>query len=303
MNIILTGATSFIGVSLTTLALEQGHKVLAVIRKGSSNCVNLPYSPLLLIEEASLADYTNIRLMGSYDVCIHLAWDKTTLQGRDDVDAQCKNIQYTIDAVRMAYNAGCRVFLGVGSQAEYGTVNQPLNQHIAAFPTSGYGIAKLAAGQMSHLLCKQLGIRHNWARILSVYGKQDGSQTLLQYVIHMLLKGEKPLLTPCEQIWDYLYLDDCAKALLAIAESGIDGRIYALGSGVSRILRNYIVSIRDTIDPLLPLGFGEIDYYPHQPMFLQADITDLIHDTGYKPDTSFEEGIGKTIAAVRESMP
>ena len=96
-------------------------------------------------------------------------------------------------------------------------------------------------------------------------------------------------------MWDYLYRADAARGLLAIAESGVHGRTYPLGSGAGRPLRAYVEQIRDAIDPALPLGFGEREYYPHQPMLLQADLSQLTADTGFTPETPFAEGIQKTI--------
>jgi nucleoside-diphosphate-sugar epimerase len=149
---------------------------------------------------------------------------------------------------------------------------------------------------MSQLLCAQLGLEFNWVRILSVFGPLDGAHTLIMYAIHELRAGRSPELTKCEQIWDYLYCDDAAKALLAIGKNGINGKTYPLGSGNKRILSEYIESIRGIVAPELALQFGKKGYYPHQPMYLCADISELTCDTGWKPEVSFEEGVMKIIS-------
>jgi nucleoside-diphosphate-sugar epimerase len=53
--------------------------------------------------------------------------------------------------------------------------------------------------------------------------------------------------------------------------------------------------LRDIINPAGVLQFGKKEYYPHQPMFLCADISALTADTGWKPEISFEEGIKRII--------
>ena len=75
--------------------------------------------------------------------------------------------------------------------------------------------------------------------------------------------------------------------------------VYPLGSGKARPLREYIEIMRDAIDPSLKLGFGEIPYAPLQVMHLQADITDLEQDTGFRPSVAFETGIQDTIEWMR----
>ena len=87
---------------------------------------------------------------------------------------------------------------------------------------------------------------------------------------------------------------------MLLAEKGTGGRIYPIGSGIARPLKEYIEIIRDEIDPQLPLGFGEVPYSPKQVMHLCADISGLKEDTGFEPSVSFEEGARRTIAFVRD---
>ena len=79
-----------------------------------------------------------------------------------------------------------------------------------------------------------------------------------------------------------------------------DGTVYPLGSGTARPLKDYIETLRDAIDPALPLGLGEVPYGPLQVMHLQANTSALQEDTGWRPATPFEEGIRETIEWVRK---
>ena len=132
-------------------------------------------------------------------------------------------------------------------------------------------------------------------RILSVYGPNDGENTLINYVIRELKAGRSPELTKCEQLWDYLYADDAGDAILAIAEKGIDGKAYPLGSGKGRKLSEYIEDIRKSINTDVKVNYGAKDYYPHQPMHLVADLKELTTDTGWKPACTFLSGIAKLL--------
>ena len=294
-KIVITGATGMIGSSLAKCALDQNMEVLCIVRKDSSRLGNLPKSERLKVIFSGQEDYAHLDILESYDVFYHLAWDKTFGASRDDTDTQTANIRYTLDAVRLAKRLGCKKFIGAGSQAEYGLVSEPLKSEMRVNPESGYGVAKYTAGKLSRLLCSQLDMQFNWVRILSTYGPADSAHTLIMYTIHELLSGRSPEFTKCEQIWDYLYCDDAARAFLAVGEKGIDGKTYPLGSGNGRKLSEYLEIIRDIIAPDIPLQFGKKDYYPHQPMYLCADISDLTNDTGWKPEISFEEGINTMI--------
>lgn len=299
MRIAITGSTGMIGATLAKVAISKGHEVIAIIRPNSPRIDNLPKSDKLKTIECEISEYHTILGKEQCDIFFHLAWDKTSVAGRDDVDIQYENIGYALDAVRLSKDWGASVFVGAGSQAEYGHVTCKLDGKTSTDPESGYGIAKHAAGKLSGLLCKQLGIRFNWARILSVYGEMDAEHTLIMYLVKTILAGEIPQLTKCEQIWDYIYSDDAASALLAIGIKGKEDQIYCIGSGGHRPLSEYVRIVRDTINPEVDLGFGARKYYPHQAMLLCADISDLTEDTGFKPMYSFEDGISRTVEYIK----
>ena len=94
----------------------------------------------------------------------------TTGAARNDMPLQTRNIASALQAAELAAKLGCNTFVGAGSQAEYGRTEQLLSPETPVFPENGYGMAKLCAGQMSRIRCQELGIKHVWVRILSVYG-------------------------------------------------------------------------------------------------------------------------------------
>jgi len=298
-RIVITGATGMIGAALAKCAVDKGIEVLCIVRSESKRIINLPKSDLVRTEFCEISEYDKFAFNGRYDLFFHLAWDKTFGASRDDVNVQVANIQHTLDAIRLAQRLGCRKFIGTGSQAEYGAATVPLGAETPANPTSGYGVAKYAAGKLGSLLCSQLSMDFNWVRILSVFGPLDGAQTLIMYTINELKAGRSPELTRCEQVWDYLYCDDSAKALLCIGENGVSGKTYTLGSGCPQRLSIFLELIRDIVAPDIELRFGEKAYYPHQPMYLSADITELAHDTGWKPEVSFEVGVRSILSAMK----
>ena len=292
-KIIVTGATGCVGSAVVRRALARGMEVTCIVHQRSNRLGNLPHN--VHIVECNLSNYNTLQLESEYDAFIHMAWEKTFGASRDDAEVQMRNIQYTLDAVHLAYRCGCKVFVGAGSQAEYGVQNIDLTPSIPVKPESGYGIAKYAAGKLSAMLCKSLEIRQNWVRILSVYGPNDGESTLISYVIRELKSGRSPELTKCEQIWDYLYAEDAGDAILAVAEKSIDGKAYPLGSGRGRKLSDYIEDIRNIINPTIEIKYGAKEYYPHQPMHLVADISELTKDIGWMPRFSFVNGIKQII--------
>ena len=331
---IVTGATGMIGTALIKELLRSNIEVTAIVRPDSdrAECLAREVAKLgdvqenfhiallnlsdLGEDEAEVALRRAITVLGNActddsgaldaeelqtgDICdmfFHLGWEGTFGQSRNDKALQDRNVKDTLDAVWLAYKLGASVFVGAGSQAEYGRPPEgvKLSATTPTHPENEYGRGKLKAGIDSRAVCKALGIRHIWCRILSVYGPGDGSRTMIMSGIYSLLKGERPKYTKGEQLWDYMYVGDTAKAMALLAEHGKDGGIYPLGSGSVRPLREYMEIIRDNTNKNAELGIGEIEYAPGQVMYLCADISDLQKDTGFTPTTPFEEGIQKTI--------
>lgn len=301
-NVIITGASGPLGLVLIEECIKKKTEVLAVVRPHSKNKHKIPNNGLVKIIDCDISDIEQITgtVDNTYEVFYHLAWANTDVNGRDNPSAQYKNIEYILNAVNVAKKLGCRAFIGAGSQAEYGLKSHVISTSTLADPITPYGITKYAAGRLCSILCKQLNIRYNWARIFSVYGPHEHEYTMIHYCINSLLNGNKPILTKCEQIWDFLYCKDAARALYLIGKKGKEDTVYCLGSGKSNRLLEYVYEIRNNINPNLPLGIGEKKYSDNQIMYLCADIENLTKDTGYVPQYSFKEGICETINWYKE---
>lgn len=300
-RVVITGPTGAIGMALIEECIRNDSEAVVICHKGSKRNAQLPVHPAVKIIEADLDGLKQLDIddIPPCDVFYHLAWRGTTGNSRNDMALQTKNIQSILDAVELAERLGCHTFIGAGSQAEYGRVEGVLRSDTPTFPENGYGMAKLCAGQMSRVLCEQKGIRHIWARILSVYGPWDGENSMVSSTVQRLLMGEHASFTPGEQLWDYLYSGDAARTLWLLAEKGHSGNIYVLGSGQAKPLKEYIGMIAEAVQERTgrcgSLGIGELTYGERQVMYLKADIGALTADTGFVPETEFAEGIRKVL--------
>lgn len=305
-RIAMTGPTGAIGMAIIQKCIEEQIELLLIMRADSPRNVNIPKSKYVSLLYADISEYDKIDVeelelddSKGYDAFIHLAWSGTIGAGRNDMDIQTKNIQCTLAAVRLAHRLGCKVFLGAGSQAEYGRVEGYLNADTPTFPENGYGIAKLCAGQMSRILCEQLHLEHIWLRVLSIFGPYDGENTMVTSAIRGFLNGEETSFTAGEQKWDYLFSEDAADMIVRLLQSGRNGRIYCIGSGRYRMLKEYIKDIYQAVydkeGTEEELGIGKMPYGPKQVMFLCADVSELEKDIGAITLTPFSEGIQKTV--------
>ena len=300
---IIAGATGAIGTALIKELINSGVEILVLCRKSSQRLNHITDHPLVTLKYCALDELATLENDTGkiYDVFYHFAWAGMTGPARNDMYLQNLNVRYALDAVGAAKRFGCTTFIGAGSQAEYGRVEGVLKPDTPTFPDMGYGYGKLCAGLMTRDYAKQLGLKHIWCRILSIYGPNDGMQSLVMSVIDAVSKGNVPKCTKGEQQWDYLYSADAAKAFRLMAENGVDGKTYVLGSGQVRSLSHYIQNICEETTLGSTADFGAIPYPAKQVMYLCADITSLREDTGFIPEYSFTEGIRETIRWYREN--
>lgn len=290
---VVIGATGAIGTALVKKLIQENIETLVITRIESKRNDNIPSDPLIIKKYCSLENLSKLQNDTGkfFDVFYNLAWMGASGDGRNDMYLQNANVKYALDAVEIAKRFGCKKYIGAGSQAEYGRYEGKLKPETSTFPEIGYGYAKLCAGQMTREYAHQQGIQHIWVRILSVYGPNDGDQSMIMSAISKFKAGEVPEFTKGEQMWDYLYSGDAAKAFYLLGDLGIDGKIYVLGSGKARPLAEYIKEIRDVISPQSKLELGAIPYSDKQVMYLCADISEIEKDTGWKAETDFTDGI------------
>jgi len=300
---VVTGSTGMIGRALIDLLIKKDIGVIAISRPNSKRINNFPISDKIKIIECDLSNLSSIsnELTNDFDAFFHLGWFGTFKDSRENPFIQELNIQYTLDAVKLANDLGCKTFVGAGSQAEYGIVNQKLFDNTPVNPIMAYGIAKYAAGKLSKILCDDLNIKHVWGRLLSVYGPGDNENTLIMSCIKSLINNEKFSSTEGKQLWDYMYSEDCANAFLSMAEKGKHGNTYCICSGEIKSIREYIEILKSNFPSSKPIGFGDLEYSNNQIMYLHGDISKLQEHTDFKPEISFEKGIQKTINWFKEN--
>ena len=296
MNVVITGATSMIGSAIANEFCKDSSvdKVFAIVRKNTTKTSRLPSSQKIKIIECDADEYNKLPSLihTQCDVFYHVAWSATGEKRNEIVKEQIKNISYSLDALYAAKELKCRMFIGSGSQAEYGPLNIPsISPDSPTKPVQPYGIAKYAAGRILLEISKSIDICCVWVRVFSVYGEFDKATTMISSTILKMMKNEHISMTKGEQMWDYLYSSDAGRAFYLIGKSNIkSNKIYCLGSGHARRLIDYIMAIKSITGSSSTLGIGELNY-KNNITFLCANVSELKKDIEWEPKVSFEDGI------------
>lgn len=303
MKFFVTGAGGFIGSHVVAELVTRGHDVAILTRPTSNNsrlsaiggltrivCSD-PSGTMSDLEVESLKNFAP-------DTVIHLAWAGVGNSARNDV-VQLGNVELTRKLVEIAHRVGAQHFVGFGSQAEYGPCEGAIDESQPIAPTTLYGAAKAATYLISKSLCEVLGVEFSWIRVFSTYGPGDEPYWMVQHVARDLLAGKTPQLTLGTQKWDYLYVEDAARAVASVGELSTGIGAVNLGSGSALTIREIVESIRDEVNPSAELEFGAVPFRPDQVMHLEANVGHLHTATGWAPQVSLAEGIKATVDVVR----
>ncbi len=294
-QIILTGCTGPIGHALIELLISHDIQVIGIVRPGSENNNNLPKSHFLQTYEWDLADLSHFPYsLPKCDAFCHLGWMGTDSLSRQNPEKQNQNVEIAVSAVSLAHKASCSLFLGIGSQAEYGNVSSIITETTPLCPTTAYGKAKKQAYLETRSLCDSLPMRHLWARFFNVYGPYSSTSTFLNQAISHLLQGESMSYTPGEQFLDFLYCKDAATALFLLLSGSLDQKAFCIGSPKAYPLKAYLSILHEEINPQIPVALGTMPYPENQNMLLFADPEPFYKTVSFIPQYSFAQGIQET---------
>ena len=288
-RVLVIGAPGFLGWNLVEYLLSHDFFVEAVVRPNSPRNVRLLPHPHLRIVPLAMEDIVHLSeyVTEPCDYAVHLAWDARRL----DFAAQRASLTATLDLVEVLGAVGCRRFLGIGSQAEYGVTNEVMEETCTPQPVTPYGAAKVAALHMTRQRAAQLGIDWVWGRVFSVYGDYEPETTLLSYLARMLRSGQMPQMTAGTQLWDYLHAEDAAAAMTALLLRGRNGEIYNIAHGDVRPLRTFSEEMRDVLAPTAQIAYGTSE---RPPTSMRPSVEKIQTHTGWQACIGFAEGLRRT---------
>lgn len=302
MNVIVTGASGFLGSQLVKSLSSMGHKVYAVVHseKSDTSSINESGAKIIVCDMQNIKELKD-RISENVDSCIHLAWAGSHGPKKSDYNIQIQNVQWTMDLIEILSIMNVKKLICSGTIAEkeiiknFGTGGDNL-------PSNYYAIAKVTSHTMSEILCNKKGVDLNWCYVSNAYGPGDKSTNFINSTIIKMLSGERASFSLGNQIYDFTYIDDVVNAVVGVLSNGVPGKTYYIGSSKCRPLKDYIVTIRDKIDMNIPLYFGEMPSSDSSLGVSDYDTFEVVKDTGHESQVLFEEGIRTTIDYIKNNM-
>ena len=268
MNLMVTGATGFVGQHVVASLLGRGHHVVAVARDEARArkqnwfervhfvaCdVHAPLSP-------SLLDQTGCSL----DATIHLAWPGLPNYGALQHIEETLPAQYRF--LKSLVEGGVRRLLVTGTCFEYGMQNGSLSEEMPSSPANPYALAKDVLRKCLQQLQHDRPFTLQWARLFYTYGPGQNPNSLLAQLDRAIDAGEATFdMSGGEQLRDYLPIEDVASRLAALVEHPhLDG-IINICSGKPVSVRRLVERHAAARNVNIRLNLDHYPYSPYEPM-------------------------------------
>jgi UDP-glucose 4-epimerase len=325
-RILVVGGAGFVGGNLVRLLLKEGPKeVMVVDNLLSSERFNVPDSPAVSFREATITDDAVLdSLTDDLDYVFHLACYHGNQSSIHDPLADHENNTLTSlkllnrlsrfkNLKKLVYSsAGCAVAEKTFGPARATTEEDP----ISLVQDSPYSISKVVGEFYCVYFHRQHGLPAVRARFQNVYGPGEvlgagrwrGTPATVwrnvtpTFIYKALHREALPVENEGVASRDFIFVEDICRGLMAAALKGAPGEVYNIASGRETTIRE----LADLINELAGNPAG-LEFLPPRPWDHSGkrfgSTEKSLWELGFTAGVELKEGLARTIAWTRESMP
>ena len=299
----ISGANGFIGSLLVKRLREEGCEIVSFVKPGDTSNLDLIKglsTEVFYVDLLESRSFPQTRL----DAFVHLAWIGVNGAKKGLPEAQKQNLIAAENVANYAVQCGVSRFIALGTISEcafeYLQSNGGVIDDGALSPSLLYAKYKKQAFLLLQNTLREKGIPFTWLRMSNLYGETNKTGNILSYAISQLLEGRSPVFGPCDQYYDFLYVNDAIVAVsrFVLADFPLAGQ-YFIGSSHPKLLKDYILCLAENMQAKDRVLIGG---RPGDGMVFKKEWFDnarTVRDVGVFESGSFEENIAKVISALK----
>jgi CDP-glucose 4,6-dehydratase len=303
LNILITGASGFVGKALAAALMKARHRVVSMVRDRTVAALGNS----IVYGDVRDADFCR-RVIADYeiDTVYHLAAQAiVSACAEDPVTALDVAVMGTVRLLQAVRDSGRRIRVIVStSDKVYGAAPSPYDESTPLDARHSYEVSKACQDLVARMYAHNYGLDVRVVRAVNIYGPGDPNETrLIPKTARRLLRGEPPLLHAgaAGMKRQYVYISDLVRALEVVCERGQAGEAYCVGS------HDPPMSVLDVMTRMaevanVPMVKPEIKERDarFQEIAEQSVVDDKVRALGWSPEIPLTHGLWKTFVWYRE---
>ena len=271
-EILVTGATGFVGRHVVAELLKRGKRVIALSRsKERLRGMDWYEQAQPLYGDVCNPSALDPALLASAGSLIHLAWDG--LPNYQSLHHLEEQLPAQMLFLRRVVESGVKQVFVSGTCYEYGLQNGPLGPETETRPVTSYAIAKDALHRYLRQLARQQPFRLLWGRLFYMHGSGQNARSLLALLQSAIERGDVAFdMSPGEQLRDYQSVEDSAVQIVDALTAVTTTRTIDSG-GVLNICRGVPISVRRLVEETvrnqgssIEIRLGKLAYLDYEPL-------------------------------------
>lgn len=310
MKITIIGAAGFIGTNLTKALLKNPENSLRVVDNDIKYFTNLTDSELSRCEVLASTFDVNTdfnTLVRDQDIVYHLVSTTVPSTSNQHIPQELvANVVATSMLLEACVSEKVRriVFMSSGGTV-YGQDEQsPIIEESVTTPISSYGLQKITIEKLMYLYNYMYGLDYRVIRLANPYGPYQRPNGVLGAVTTFTYKAlhDEPITVYGDGsvIRDFIFIDDAIAAIIKIAESDCDERVFNVGSGSGTSIAQLLDAISVSLHKKL-----NVNYQASRPVDVPINFLNVNrfqHLFGPIVHVSLTEGIKKTALFLSENV-
>ena len=305
MKALVIGGAGFVGNYLIERLICEGHKVYATCLPNekieNAECESLSLD--ILDKSAVKEILSDVKP----DWIFHLAaqssvsysWKNPQLT----VDVNIKGTVNVLDAMRESGLDKTRIIL-IGSGEEYGYIREgacPIKETEPLNPGNIYAATKACQSMIGSIYARAYGMDIVMVRAFNHIGPAQLTQFVVADFCNQAAEIEKGNRKPEISVGnlavkrDFTDVRDIVRAYELLAEKGVSGKIYNVGSGKAVLIEDILKLIVSKSTAEITVSVDKARLRPADVPVIEADISEIKADTGWEPEISLEKTIEDTL--------